>query len=182
MTQFPVVAGELVVGGHALSLLAARVGGTPFYAYDRSSLRARVLELRAALPKAVKLHYAVKANPMPALVGLIATWVDGIDVASAGEMAVALNAGATPRNISFAGPGKRDAELQQAVAAGVLVNVESARELPLLAQASQQLGLPARVAVRVNPEFELKSAGIKMGGGARPFGDRKSTRLNSSHW
>ncbi len=107
---------------------------------------------------------------MPALVGLMAGWVDGIDVASVGEMAVALDAGAAPRDISFAGPGKRDTELRQAVAAGVLINVESARELPLLAQASQQLGLPARVAVRVNPDFELKSAGMKMGGGPKPFG------------
>ena len=170
MTQFPVVAGELVIGGLPLSLLAARVGCTPFYAYDRGLLYARVTELRAALPPAVKLHYAMKANPMPALVGLMAGWVDGIDVASAGELAVALNAGAAPRDISFAGPGKRDAELRQAVASRVLVNVESARELPLLAQASQQLGLPARVAVRVNPDFELKRAGMKMGGGPKPFG------------
>ena len=170
MTQFPVVAGELKVGGVPLSRLAARVGCTPFYAYDRGLLRARVRELRAALPQAIKLHYAMKANPMPALVGLMAGWVDGIDVASAGEMAVAFDAGAAPRDISFAGPGKRDAELRLAVAAGVLVNVESARELPLLAQASQQLGLPARVAVRVNPDFELKSAGMKMGGGPKPFG------------
>ena len=170
MTQFPVVAGELVVGGQPLSRLAARVGCTPFYAYDRSLLHVRVTELRAALPQAIKLHYAMKANPMPALVGLMAGWVDGVDVASAGEMAVALDAGAAPSNISFAGPGKRDAELRQAVASRVLVNVESARELPLLAQASQQLGLPARVAVRVNPDFELKSAGMKLGGGPKPFG------------
>jgi diaminopimelate decarboxylase len=56
------------------------------------------------------------------------------------------------------------------VAAGVLVNVESARELPTLAAASQQLGLPARVALRVNPDFELKGSGMKMGGGPKQFG------------
>jgi diaminopimelate decarboxylase len=96
--------------------------------------------------------------------------VDGIDVASAGEMKVALDAGADPAEVSFAGPGKRDAELLQAVAAGVLVNVESMRELPVLASASQQLGLPARVALRVNPDFELKGSGMKMGGGPKQFG------------
>lgn len=170
MTQFPVLNGELVVGGWPLSRLAARVGSTPFYAYDRGLLQARVHELRAALPPAVRLHYAMKANPMPALVGLMAGWVDGIDVASTGEMAVALDAGAAPQDISFAGPGKRETELRQAVAAGVLVNVESERELPLLAQASQQLGVAARVAVRVNPDFELKGAGVKMGGGPKAFG------------
>ena len=170
MSQFTVEGGELVVGGMKLSQLAARVGRTPFFAYDRGLLRARVAELRAALPKSIKLHYAMKANPMPALVGLMATLVDGIDVASAGELKVALDAGADPAEVSFAGPGKRDPELHQAVAAGVLVNVESMRELPVLAAASQELGLPARVAVRVNPDFELKGSGMKMGGGPKQFG------------
>ncbi|QPF73714.1 pyridoxal-dependent decarboxylase, exosortase A system-associated [Roseateles sp. DAIF2] len=170
MAQFPVQQGELIVGGQRLSVLAERVGQTPFYAYDRGLLKARVAQLRAALPAAVKLHYAMKANPMPALVGLMAGLVDGIDVASAGELKVALDAGADPAEISFAGPAKRAVELRQSVAAGVLVNVESERELPLLAEASQALGLPARVALRVNPDFELKGSGMKMGGGPKQFG------------
>jgi diaminopimelate decarboxylase len=170
MSQFAWADGELIVGGHKLSVLAERIGQTPFYAYDRGLLRARVAQLRAALPASVKLHYAMKANPMPAVVGLMAGLVDGIDVASAGELQVALNAGADPAEISFAGPGKRDIELRQAVAAGVLVNVESARELPVLAEASARLRLPARVAVRVNPDFELKGSGMKMGGGPKQFG------------
>ncbi len=170
MYQWPVKGGELAIGGHTVSRLAARVGQTPFYAYDRGLLHARVAQLRGVLPPGVKLHYAMKANPMPALVGLMVGLVDGIDVASAGELKVALDAGADAAEISFAGPGKRDAELWQAVAAGVLVNVESMRELPVLAAAQQALGLPARVAVRVNPDFELKSSGMKMGGGPKQFG------------
>jgi len=170
MDQFALRDGEIVVGGQTLTQLAARVGQTPFYAYDRGLLRRRVAELRAALPSAVKLHYAMKANPMPALVGFMAGLVDGVDVASAGELKVALDAGADPAEVSFAGPGKRDVELRQAVAAGVLVNVESMRELPVLAAASHELGLPARVALRVNPDFELKGSGMKMGGGAKQFG------------
>ncbi|MFM9915513.1 MAG: pyridoxal-dependent decarboxylase, exosortase A system-associated [Rhizobacter sp.] len=170
MDQFAYRNGELVVGGEVLSVLAARVGQTPFYAYDRSLLRSRVAELRAALPSSVKLHYAMKANPLPAVVCFMSPLVDGIDVASAGELKVALDAGASPKEISFAGPGKRDAELRQAVASRVLVNVESARELPVLAQASHDLGVPARVAVRVNPDFELKGSGMKMGGGPKQFG------------
>jgi diaminopimelate decarboxylase len=169
-TQFAVQNGELLVGGQLLSRLTARIGQTPFYAYDRALLARRVGELRAALPTAVELHYAMKANPMPALVGHMARLVDGIDVASAGELQVALDAGADPRKVSFAGPGKRDAELRQAVAAGILVNVESAREIAPLAAASAELGVPARVALRVNPDFELKSSGMKMGGGAKQFG------------
>nr|WP_201496867.1 pyridoxal-dependent decarboxylase, exosortase A system-associated [Rubrivivax sp. A210] len=170
MDAFATAAGELHVGGQPVTRLAARVGQTPFYAYSRSLLRARVAQLRAALPPQIKLHYAMKANPMPAVVQFMAGLVDGIDVASAGELKVALDAGANPAEVSFAGPGKRDIELQQAVAAGVLVNVESMRELPVLAAASQALGLPARVAVRVNPDFELKGSGMKMGGGPKQFG------------
>jgi diaminopimelate decarboxylase len=170
MPQFASREGELLIGGVPVGQLAARVGQTPFYAYDRGLLRHRVAQLRAALPAAVKLHYAMKANPMPAVVGFMAGLVEGIDVASAGELKVALDAGADPAEISFAGPGKRDPELRQAVASGVLVNVESMRELPVLARASQDLGLPARVAVRVNPDFELKGSGMKMGGGPKQFG------------
>jgi len=170
MTQFPVAEGELLVGGMPLTRLAARVGSTPFYAYDRSLLTQRVAELRRYLPPAIKLHYAMKANPMPAVVGHMATLVEGIDVASAGELRVALDAGADPQEISFAGPGKQDHELRQSVAAGIMVNVESFREVGVLAAAAEELGLPARVAVRVNPDFELKSSGMKMGGGPKQFG------------
>jgi diaminopimelate decarboxylase len=171
MTQFPATEdGDLLVGGLPLTRLAERVGSTPFYAYDRGLLRARVARLRAALPAAVELHYAMKANPMPAVVAFMAGLVNGIDVASAGELKVALDAGADPHDVSFAGPGKRDAELRQALAAGVLVNVESHRELAVLGALQQQLGLPARVALRVNPDFELKGSGMKMGGGPKQFG------------
>jgi diaminopimelate decarboxylase len=121
-------------------------------------------------PRQIDVPYAVKANPMPALVCLMAGLVDGLDVASAGELRVALDAGVDPSTISFAGPGKRLEELRQAVAAGVLVNVESFREVMLLGEISASLKLPARVAVRVNPDFELKSSGMKMGGGPKQFG------------
>lgn len=168
--HFAVVDDVLVVGGVPLPLLAARAGRTPFYAYDRALLDARVAALRETLPPEVKLHYAMKANPMPALVGHMAQRVDGIDVASGGELRVALDAGGAPAEISFAGPAKSDAELAQAVATGILVNVESAREVELLAAHAARLRRPARVAVRVNPDFELKASGMKMGGGPKQFG------------
>lgn len=170
LDTFTCIDDELQVGGMPLSRLAARVGQTPFYAYDRALLASRVERLRAVLPREVKLHYAMKANPHPAVVGFMVPRVDGIDVASGRELRVALDAGADPREISFAGPGKSESELEQAVAARILVNVESMRELPLLAAASQRLSLPARVAVRVNPDFELKSSGMKMSGGPKQFG------------
>lgn len=170
MNQFATDGNQLLIGGMPLSRLAERIGQTPFYAYDRQLIAARVAELRAALPGEIKLHYAMKANPMPALVGFMAALVDGIDVASGGELKVALDAGTSPHEISFAGPGKREGELRQAVAAGILINIESFREVELLTRISRELALPARVAVRVNPDFELKGSGMKMGGGPKQFG------------
>ncbi|GHU29360.1 pyridoxal-dependent decarboxylase, exosortase A system-associated [Betaproteobacteria bacterium] len=170
MNQFPVQDGELLIGGIPLTRLAARVGQTPFYAYDRQLLTQRVESLRAALPKTLKIHYAMKANPMPVLVGHMARLVDGIDVASGGELKVALDSGVNPRDISFAGPGKSGADLRRAVAAGILINVESFREVAELSRIHAQTGDAVRVAVRVNPDFELKSSGMKMGGGPKQFG------------
>jgi len=163
-------AGEILVGGQPLTRVVDAIGSTPCYVYDRGRLAERARGLRAALPAAVLLHYAMKANPMPALVCHMAGLVDGLDVASAGELRVALDTGMAPRHISFAGPGKSDGELRQAAAAGILVNVESFREIKVLAEAGQRHGIPARVAVRVNLPFELKASGMKMSGGARQFG------------
>ena len=170
MDQFQSAGRELLVGGIPLERLVDRVGQTPFYAYDRELLTRRVAELRAALPASIKLHYAMKANPMPTVVNHMARLVDGIDVASGGELLVALDSGADPHEISFAGPGKRHGELRQAVAAGILINIESFREVAELGAIRQATGWPVRVAVRVNPDFELKGSGMKMGGGPKQFG------------
>jgi diaminopimelate decarboxylase len=160
----------LLIGGEPLTTLAQRIGRTPFYAYDRRVVLQRIEELRALLPRDVDLHYAIKANPMPDLVRLIAGRVDGLDVASARELEVALGAGGNPRDISFAGPGKTDAELAAAAAAGILINVESDREIQALARIGGTSGRKPRIAIRVNPDFELKSSGMKMGGGPKQFG------------
>jgi len=167
---FPVVDGCLQIGGIPLTRLALRVGQTPFYAYDRSLLSARISELRRHLPAAVHLSYAIKANPMAAVLQHMATLVDGLDVASSGELALALDTTVPPERISFAGPGKLVSELRQAVAAGVTINIESWTELERLEAIGRELALPPRVAIRVNPDFELRSSGLKMGGGAKQFG------------
>jgi diaminopimelate decarboxylase len=170
MTQFPVVDDCLQVGGIPLTELARRIGRTPFYAYDRSLITQRVELLRKHLPAEVHLHYAIKANPMPEVVRHLTALMDGLDVASAGELRVALASGARPGAISFAGPGKTDAELAEALAASIIVNLESEREMERVAVQGRNHGARPRVAVRVNPDFELKSSGMKMGGGPKQFG------------
>ena len=170
LTQFSIVEDELVVGGVRLRQLAAQVGETPFFAYDREAMAGRVRGLREALPEGISIHYAMKANPMPAVVDHMAALVDGLDVASLGEMRIALDSGTAAAEISFAGPGKTENELHAAVAAGITLNLESAGELERALRAGEALGVAPRVAVRVNPDFELKSSGMKMSGGPKPFG------------
>lgn len=167
---FPVVDDCLQIGGVALSHLAQRVGQTPFYAYDRQAMTDRVAALRTALPEGISVHYAVKANPMPALVQHMAGLVDGLDVASGRELRVALDAGMPAHEISFAGPGKSLTELAMAVAAGITLNIESETELERVAEIAARTGEMAHVAVRVNPDFELKTSGMKMSGGPKAFG------------
>jgi len=169
-TYFPVVDDCLQVGGMPLTQLAARIGQTPFYAYERRLLDERVALLRRHLPATVQVHYAIKANPMPAVVQHLAGQVDGLDVASLGELRIALDSGMAASHISFAGPAKRPWELSAAIAAGIIINVESENELETLARLATQQGTQPQVAVRVNPDFELKTAGMRMGGGPKPFG------------
>ena len=166
---FGVADNQLFVGGIPLGQLADRVGSTPFYAYDRGLISQRMVALRRVLPRRLKLNYAVKANPMPAVVQHLAGLVDGFDVASAGELKVALDTPIRAADISFAGPGKREAELKQAVAAGVLLHVESEREIDALIALANN-GRRPRVAIRVNPDFQVRGSGMRMGGGAQPFG------------
>lgn len=170
MTQFKSSNGQLLVNGTTLSALRDRAGQTPFYAYDRSIINQKIENFRQAMPQDLKLHYAMKANPMPALVGFVAKQIDGLDIASGLELNVALNSGMLAKNISFAGPGKQIKELTMAISTGITINIESFTELDRINNVSLQTGIKAKVAIRVNPDFELKSSGMKMGGGSQQFG------------
>lgn len=170
MNQFEVVNNCLTIGGQAITEITSDVGRTPFYAYDRSVMTEKVESLRRALPKSIHLHYAMKANPMPEVVQHLANETDGLDVASAAELEVALSTGTDPSDISFAGPGKSDEDLRAAVASGVIINMESPTEMTRIAALAKATGRRPTVSIRVNPDFELKAAGMKMGSGPKPFG------------
>ena len=162
--------GMLLIGGQRADRLVAVEGDTPLFVYDRAMLTARVAALRSAMPAGLGIHFAMKANPFAPLLVHMAGLVDGIDIASGGEMHLAIAAGMVPQHISFAGPGKRDRELRAAIMAGVTVNLESAGEAERALHIGHQLGVHPRLAVRVNPSFDLKGSGMKMGGGAKAFG------------
>jgi len=156
-------------GGFPADAWIAEAGGTPLYVYDFGIIRGRIARLRAALPASVDIHYAIKANPYAPLLSVIAPLVDGMDVASAGELEK-VTAVMTSRSVSFAGPGKRDFELEAAIGAGATINLESEGEADRAIAIGERLGIVPRLAVRVNPDFELRGSGMRMGGRASPFG------------
>lgn len=170
IAAFDIIDGKLAVGGIPIDRLAARAGSTPFFAYDRRLLTQRIALLRAKLPAKINLSYAIKANPMPAVVQHLSSLVDSFDVASTGEMRIALDTPMAADHVSFAGPAKTVAELTQAVAAGITVELESETEARRVTAIGEKLGVRPRVAIRVNPDFAIKGSGMRMGGGPQQFG------------
>jgi diaminopimelate decarboxylase len=161
--------GMLTIGGRRADALVAEAGDTPLFVYDLALIDAKIARFRAAFPN-VELHYAIKANSYLPLLQHISKHVDGLDVASGGELELALSTGIRPSAISFAGPGKRDSELELAIRSGVVINCESEGEAERIVSIAERLNLQALVAIRVNPDFEIKGSGMRMGGGAKPFG------------
>src|SRR5258706_217423 len=138
----------LLIGGRRADALVAEAGDTPLFVYDLALVDAKIAAFRAAFP-GVQLHYAMKANPYAPLLRHIARKVDGIDIASAGEMDLALEAGVKAADISFAGPGKRDGDLSDAIHDGVTLNAESEGEVERALAIAAKLGRRPRLAVRV---------------------------------
>jgi diaminopimelate decarboxylase len=160
---------QLAPSGIPIEEIAERYG-TPFYLYDAGLITARVRAVRAAL--GTEVSYSVKANPSLAVCQLLAA-EDGVgaEVASAGELALALAAGFDPADILFAGPGKTDDELARLVEPGILAdNVESLAEIDRLAAVAARAGKRQGVGLRLNPEAQLLGSQMRMGGTASQFG------------
>ena len=161
---------ELIIAGLPLAHIEKLVGSTPFYVYDKQKINDKISNLKTLLPKEITLHYAIKANPFPSLVHFMSTVVNGFDVASKKEMLLAMQSGMKKEHICYAGPGKTHDDLQAAIIAGVTLHVESTTEIESAIKLGKALNLKPNIAIRVNPVFELKASGMKMSGGAKPFG------------
>jgi diaminopimelate decarboxylase len=132
------------------SLATRAADELPAYLTDLTALRRHVATVRAAIPPGVELFYAVKANPDPPVLGVLAGHVDGFEVASGGELAHVRATLPTAR-LAFGGPGKTEAELVIALRSGVdRLHVESLLELRQLASVAERLGVVADVLLRVN--------------------------------
>lgn len=168
--KFRSINNQLVVQNKSLAEIEAILGQTPFYVYDSSIVKQIISSLVEQLPQQIDLHYAIKANPYVPLVHFIKPLVSGFDVASKKEMLLAIESGMPPNNISFAGPGKSDSDLKAAILTGVTLHAESMNEIHRAITIGQSLSKKPHIAIRINPEFELKASGMKMAGGAKPFG------------
>ena len=158
-------AAPLMIGGRPVSDFTAQ---TPVFVYDMAVVASRIARFRAAFP-GVDLHYAVKANPFDELLVAMEPLIDGFDVASAGELGKVWQIEPAAK-VSFAGPGKKDSELDLAIRFGATINLESEGETDRALAIAERLGVTPKLAIRVNPEFELRGSGMRMGGRASPFG------------
>ncbi|WP_370034026.1 pyridoxal-dependent decarboxylase, exosortase A system-associated [Qipengyuania mesophila] len=167
---FEAIDGELAIGGRPASHWVEQAGRTPLFVYSQDLIARRFAALREAMPDRLKINYAIKANSFAPLLKFVSNLTDGLDIASGGELEMVRASGFELARVSFAGPGKREEEIEAAIAAGVTLNLESETEAERAFAIAERLGMRPRLAVRVNPDFELKGSGMKMGGGAKPFG------------
>ena len=162
--------GVLHAGGLDLRGLAER-HGTPLFVYDSGLMRRAYRDLSRAVAGFARVYYSVKANPRPEVIRVFREEGAGAEVASAAELRAALAAGVPPESILFAGPGKSDADIEAAVAAGIAeIHLENREEAARVAEAGRRLGRAVAVAIRVNPGAAAQGGAMRMGGKPSPFG------------
>ncbi len=158
-------------GDDPLLARAAEEFGTPAYVFLGDRIDTRIGDLRAAFGGRFTLSYAAKSNPNPALLGFLEPRVENLDISSIGEMRLGLKAGWTPQRMSFTGPAKRDAELEEAILGGVgeliVESVDEAVRADRIARANDRR---QRIMVRIGPDRVPKGFGDQMAGRPSPFG------------
>ena len=162
--------GQLMIGGRSVEELVEEAGGTPLFAYDNNIIGGQIAQLRAAMPDGLALYYSVSANPWEELLTFLGRYVDGFRVVSRGELEHLKRAELAGIPMTFAGPGKRDDELEAGIAAGATISVESEAEAGRAIQAAERLGIRPRLVVRINPPLALEGGRVAMGARPSPFG------------
>jgi diaminopimelate decarboxylase len=162
--------GQLLIGGARAEELVEGAGGTPVFVYDNNIVGAQIAALRAAMPDGLALYYSVSANPYEPLLNFLGRYVDGFRVVSRGELEHLKRAGLAGIGMTFAGPGKSDAELEAGIAADATISVESEGEAARAISAGERTGTRPRLAVRVNPPFSIDKGQLAIGARPSPFG------------
>ena len=162
--------GQLKIGGRSAAELVEEAGGTPLFAYDNNIIGGQIARFRAAMPDGIALYYSVSANPWDELLSFIGRYVEGFRVVSRGELERLKSADLAGIPMTFAGPGKRDDELEAGISAGATISVESEAEAGRAIQAGARLGIKPKLAVRVNPPLAIEGGRVTMGARPSPFG------------
>ncbi len=145
--------------------------GTPIYLYEASQLRSSFFSLRESFPKEVDIFYSLKANPNITITDELRRLGAAAEVCSLIELKTAVQAGHSPENIIFVGPAKSKEELSLSIELGIYAIVcESFEEVERIEALAKIYNKPVSIAFRINPEFESKSAMLKMGGKPTQFG------------
>jgi diaminopimelate decarboxylase len=169
-TRFGTDGPELVIGGVKARTLVAAFG-SPLFVYDAAIMRDSYRRLARAVDGFCEIHYSIKANPNPAVARLFVHEGAGIEIASAGELQLAQQAGCPPSRILFAGPGKGEEELDAAIAAGIgEIHLESFEELEACARRAAARRCRVDVAIRINPGASVQGGAMRMGGKPAAFG------------
>lgn len=152
---------------------------TPLYLYDRKLIEENYKSLQDSIYPGARLFYSMKANPSLGICQTFKAIGSGIEVASIGELCVALEAGFDSKNIHFTSPGKTKTEIEYALKANInLLNIESLQEAMLINEVASNLGIVAKVGIRINPAVCYSNAKIKMSGVSSQFGIEEADITN----
>src|SRR6478672_5578160 len=162
--------GQLAIGGSPAEELVDEAGGTPLFVYDNNIVGTQIARLRAAMPDGLAIYYSVSANPYVQLLNFLGRYVEGFRVVSRGELEHLKRAQLAGIPMTFAGPGKREDELEAGIEAGATISVESEGEAGRAIHAAERVGIQPKIAVRVNPPFAIEGGHITMGAKPSPFG------------
>jgi len=168
--HFAAIDGRLFIGGMPADELVEEAGGTPLFVYDNNIVGAQVARFKGAMADGIALHYSVTANPYEPLLEFLGRYVDGFRIVSDGELQRLQAAGLAGIPINFAGPGKRDAELEAAVRAMATISVESESEAARAIRAAEHVGIRPKISVRVTPPFAIEEGRVSIGSRPSPFG------------
>lgn len=158
MDAFQYHNGQLHAENVPLAVIAERFG-TPTYVYSRAYLEQQFLSYQSALAgRQHMICYAVKANSNIAVLNVLARLGAGFDIVSVGELERVLAAGGDPAKIVFSGVAKTPAEMRRALEVGIhCFNLESESELGVLQQVAADMGVSARISIRVNPDVDANT-------------------------
>lgn len=169
-SHFAAIDGHLYIGGVPVDELVEEAGGTPLFVYDNNIVGAQVARFKGAMADGIALHYSVTANPYEPLLEFLGRYVDGFRIVSGGELKLLQTAGLAGIPIDFAGPGKRDSELEAAIKADATISVESESEAARAIRAAEKVGIRPKISVRVTPPFAIEEGRVSIGSRPSPFG------------